>query len=130
VVAVEAETTAQLTSTKMDHVNRVDLEAEVEDQVLDQANRATSKLQSSGRSKKTSTCHPQLPINLDILIKSSQVLNCPLHLLYLHRHSNQIRLIRGHKCLSTVIAVSKDQGHLHQQRPQQKLGEHHRLQLR
>jgi len=67
VAAVEVETTAQLlTSTKMDHANRVDPAVVVEDQVQDQANRATSKLQSLGSSKKTSTSRPKLPINPDI----------------------------------------------------------------
>merc|ERR1719462_318470 len=130
---VEAVTTAQLTSTKMDHVNKVDLEAVVEDQVLDQANHATSRLQSSGSSKKISTYRPQLLINPDILIKSNQVLNCPLHLLFLHKHSNPMLLIRGHKwgSLCTVIAVSKDRERPQQpQRQQQRLGEHHRQQLR
>ena len=127
-------TTAQLTSTKMDHVNKVDLEAVVEDQVLDQANPATSRLQSSGSSKKISTYRPQLLINPDILIKSNQVLNCPLHLLFLHKHSNPMLLIRGHKwgSLCTVIsAASKDRERpQQQQRQQQRLGEHHRQQLR
>ena len=126
-------TTAQLTLTKKDHVNKVDLEAVVEDQVLDQANRATSRLQSSGSSKKISTYRPQLLINPDILIKSNQVLNCPLHLLFLHKHSNPMLLIRGHKCsLCTVIsAASKDRERpQQQQRQQQRLGEHHRQQLR
>ena len=129
---VEAVTTAQLTSTKMDHVNKVDLEAVVEDQVLDQANHATSRLQSSGSSKKISTYRPQLLINPDILIKNNQVLNCPLHLLFLHKHSNPMLLIRGHKCsLCTVIAASKDRERPQQpQRQQQRLGEHHLQQLR